>query len=106
MLGSLLSGSIETPGPIRQGRKEYRGMASKAAQVSWRGEVPEGMAPEGEGTFVSIKGHVYDVVRELAGGVRSGMSYVNATKLEDIRHNAHFVEMSSMGLYESRAHGV
>src|SRR5690606_7027258 len=55
MLGSILAGTLETPGPIRHGKKEYRGMASKAAQVSWRGEVPEGMAPEGEATHVAIK---------------------------------------------------
>ncbi len=106
MLGSILSGTLETPGPIRHGKKEYRGMASKAAQVSWRGEVPEGMAPEGEATYVAIKGHVSDVVNELAGGLRSGMSYINALKIDDIRENSLFMEMSPMGLYESRAHGV
>ena len=106
MLGSILSGTLETPGPIRHGKKQYRGMASKAAQVSWRGEVPEGMAPEGEDTYVSIKGHVSDVINELAGGLRSGMSYVNATRLGEISQNAQFMEMSPLGLFESGAHGV
>ncbi len=106
MLGSILAGTLETPGPIRHGKKQYRGMASKAAQVSWRGEVPEGMAPEGESTYVAIKGHVSDVVHELAGGLRSGMSYINALKISEIRENACFMEMSPMGLYESKAHGV
>lgn len=106
MLGSILSGSLETPGPIRHGKKEYRGMASKAAQVSWRGEVPEGMAPEGEATYVAIKGHASDVINELAGGLRSGMSYINAAHLNEIAHKAFFMEMSPLGLYESRAHGV
>jgi IMP dehydrogenase len=106
MLGSILSGTLETPGPIRHGKKEYRGMASKAAQVSWRGEVPEGMAPEGEATYVAIKGHVSDVIKELAGGLRSGMSYINALNIRDIRDNAMFIEMTAMGYSESRAHGV
>lgn len=106
MLGSILSGTLETPGLIRHGKKEYRGMASKAAQVSWRGEVPEGMAPEGEATFVAIKGHVSDVISELAGGLRSGMSYINALKVEEICEKALFMEMTSMGYHESRAHGV
>lgn len=106
MLGSILSGTLETPGPIRHGKKEYRGMASKAAQVSWRGEVPEGMAPEGEATYVAIKGHVSDVISELSGGLRSGMSYLNALSVGEIRDKGVFMEMSSMGLYESRAHGV
>jgi IMP dehydrogenase len=106
MLGSMLSGTLETPGPIRHGKKEYRGMASKAAQVSWRGEVPEGMAPEGEATFVPVKGHVSDVIHELSGGVRSGMSYINATQIQEIPHRALFMEMSGMGLQESKAHGL
>ena len=106
MLGSMLSGTIETPGEIKNGRKQYRGMASKSAQVSWRGGVPEGMAPEGESTFVSVKGHVKDVILELSGGIRSGMSYVNAAVLSEIRDKARFMEMSSAGVFESRAHGV
>lgn len=106
MLGSLLSGTLETPGEIKSGKKQYRGMASKAAQVSWRGGVPKGMAAEGESTLVNIKGHVADVILELTGGVRSGMSYLNATEFAKIKENALFIEMSSAGSYESRAHGL
>lgn len=106
MLGSMLSGTIETPGEIKNGRKQYRGMASRAAQDSWRGGVPEGMAPEGEATFVTVKGHVRDVILEVSGGIRSGMSYLNATTIAEMRENAQFMEMSSNGIAESRAHGV
>jgi IMP dehydrogenase len=106
MLGSMLSGTLETPGEIKNGRKQYRGMASKAAQVSWRGGVPTGMAAEGESTMVTIKGHVKDVIMELTGGIRSGMSYINATSVAEIRDKAQFIEMSSSGVHESHAHGV
>jgi IMP dehydrogenase len=106
MLGSLLSGTLETPGEIHYGKKHYRGMASRAAQVSWRGTLPEGMAPEGESTSIPIKGSVKDVILELAGGLRSGMSYVNANELSEIPEKARFMEMSSNGFRESVAHGV
>lgn len=106
MLGSLLSGTLETPGEIHYGKKHYRGMASRAAQVSWRGNLPEGMAPEGESTAIPIKGSVKDVILELAGGLRSGMSYVNASELSEIPEKARFMEMSSNGFRESVAHGV
>ncbi|MEZ0391318.1 MAG: guanosine monophosphate reductase [Pseudobdellovibrionaceae bacterium] len=106
MLGSMLAGTIETPGEIQNGRKQYRGMASRSAQVNWRGGLPEGMAPEGESTFVSVKGHVKDVIMELTGGIRSGMSYINATSISEIRDKARLIEMSSAGYSESRAHGV
>lgn len=106
MLGSVLSGTIETPGEIRNGKKLYRGMASKSAQTSWRGGVPEGMAAEGESVYVSIKGHVSDVIQEMAGGLRSGMTYINANSIAEIREKALFMEMSPMGYGESVAHGL
>jgi IMP dehydrogenase len=106
MLGSLLAGTLETPGEIRHGRKAYRGMASRAAQNSWRGGVPEGMAPEGEATSVAIKGRVSDVIHELAGGLRSGMSYINAASVAEMPNKAYFMEMSGVGLQESVAHGL
>lgn len=106
MLGSMLSGTIETPGEIKNGKKHYRGMASRSAQESWRGGVPEGMAPEGEATQVTVKGHVKDVIFEVTGGIRSGMSYINATSIAEIKEKALFMEMSANGISESRAHGV
>jgi IMP dehydrogenase len=106
MLGSMLSGTLETPGEIKHGKKQYRGMASKAAQVSWRGGVPEGMAAEGESTFVAIKGNVKDVMLELTGGIRSGMSYINASSIAEISSCARFIEMTAAGTHESKAHGI
>lgn len=106
MLGSLLAGCLETPGEIHGGKKHYRGMASRAAQVSWRGGLPEGMAPEGEATSVPVKGSAKDVIMELAGGLRSGMSYINAENLSEILEKARFMEMSANGFRESVAHGI
>ncbi len=106
MLGSLIAGTIETPGEIKHGKKQYRGMASKDAQVSWRGELPQGMAPEGEATFVPVKGHLKDVIYELCGGIRSGMSYLNALTIDELRKNARFIRTSANSVYENSAHGV
>lgn len=106
MLGSMLSGTLETPGEIKSGKKMYRGMASKSAQVNWRGGVPEGLAAEGESTSVFIKGEVKNVLQEICGGIRSGMSYINATTIAEISQKAKFIEMSFNGIKESHAHGV
>jgi IMP dehydrogenase len=106
MLGSMLSGTLETPGEVFNGKKQYRGMASKQAQVTWRGELPEGMAPEGEATHVAVKGTVKDVISEISGGIRSGMSYVNAVTVAEIPQKAKFMEMTGAGTNESRAHGL
>lgn len=106
MLGSLLAGTLETPGNIQKGYKLYRGMASKSAQASWRGGVPQGMAPEGESIKIPVKGPVSQVVEELMGGLRSGMSYINANTISEIKQNARFIRTTSPGMTENHAHGL
>jgi IMP dehydrogenase len=106
MVGSLLSGTLETPGEVKGGRKAYRGMASKSAQVSWRGELPQGMAAEGESTTVACKGGVDNVINELTGGLRSGMTYLGVDNIAAMTEVALFMEMSASGMFESRPHGV
>jgi len=106
MVGSLVSGTLETPGEVKSGKKLYRGMASKSAQVSWRGDLPKGMAAEGEATQVACKGSVKDVMHELSGGIRSGMTYLGVENIIQMREAGLFMEMSSSGMSESRPHGV
>ncbi|MFG1494495.1 guanosine monophosphate reductase [Halobacteriovorax sp. GFR7] len=105
MAGSLLSGALETPGEVKGGMKEYRGMASKAAQVSWRGELPKGMAAEGVDTMIPCKGPTEGIINELTGGIRSGMTYLGVDKLVNMSEAALFMEMSSSGMAESKPHG-
>lgn len=107
MMGSVLAGCLETPGELVNGKKVYRGMASRSAQTSWRGgQLPEGMAPEGESTLVACKGPVREIVHEFVGGIRSGMSYLNSRTIADIPEFAQFVEVSPNCLRENVAHGV
>lgn len=106
MVGSLVSGALETPGEVLSGMKQYRGMASKSAQVSWRGELPKGMAAEGEHTMIPCKGPVENIIDELTGGIRSGMTYLGVEKIVAMREAGLFIEMSSSGMAESKPHGV
>ncbi len=64
------------------------------------------IVPEGVETFVPYKGPVKDVVYQLLGAVRSGMSYCNAAKVTDLWANAQFIEITPAGFTESKAHGV
>jgi IMP dehydrogenase len=106
MVGSLVSGTNETPGELKNGMKQYRGMASKAAQVSWRGDMPQGMAAEGESTYIPSKGSVAHVVEELMGGLRSGMTYIGVDTIEAMSETALFIQMTASGMSESKPHGV
>ncbi len=106
MVGSLVSGTLETPGELKGGMKQYRGMASKAAQISWRGDMPEGMAAEGESTHIPCKGSVNNVIEELMGGLRSGMTYLGVDNLKAMSEAALFMQMTASGMNESKPHGV
>jgi IMP dehydrogenase len=105
MLGSLLSGTDETPGDIintREGKfKAYRGMASKDAQVEWRGRTA---SLEGIATTVPCKGPVRDILLELERGIRSGLSYSGARSITELQAKARFIRQTSSGQTESGTH--
>lgn len=105
MLGSLLSGTDETPGDIintRKGKfKAYRGMASKDAQVEWRGKTA---SLEGIATTVPCKGPVGDVLAELERGIRSGLSYSGARTIPELQAKARFIRQTTSGQNESGTH--
>ena len=106
MLGGLLAGTTETPGEIRGGKKEYRGMASRAAQESWRGELPQGMACEGAQGMVPYKGPLSRIINELTGGIRSGMTYLGVDRTERMAEAAVFMEVTPSSLLENGPHAL
>lgn len=106
MAGSLFSGTEETPGEVVDGFKTYRGMASKEAQDEWKKGVKPGTAAEGVATKVPARGSVLKIVEDLIGGIRSGMTYINAKEISEVREKARFMEISNAGLTESRPHGL
>ena len=117
MIGSLVAGTEESPGEtiIFNGRKfkSYRGMGSleamengskdryfQADQKDVKKLVPEGIAAR-----VPYKGSLYEVVYQLAGGLKSGMGYCGAETIEAL-HNAKFVRITNAGILESHPHDV
>ncbi len=119
MLGSLLAGTDESPGAavIRNGRrfKVVRGMASLSANVArkqidredevepeeWQEVVPEGVE-----AVVPYRGGVADILHQLLGGLRSGMSYAGAMNLEELWERAEFIRITPAGREESGVHDV
>lgn len=128
MLGGMLAGCDETPGdiipkgsPIRKPiivdgmiasqeistgpLKIFRGMASKEAQEDFFGSQAEWKASEGVQIKVRAKGPVKDVIADLMGGIRSGMTYMGAKDLSALRRNAEFIEVTPNGISENKPHG-
>jgi len=118
MLGSLLAGLEESPGEmvIYEGRrfKSYRGMGSVGAMKGRArdryasGQSGKGVkiVPEGVEGMVPYKGPLAPYLYQLMGGLRSGMGYVGANDLRDLRDKAKFVRITGSGLVESHPHDV
>jgi len=109
MVGSLLSGTDETPGEtITTNGKDYkvfRGMASTAAMVD-RNNRNSNDLPVGEGvkTTVTVKGPVRNIIRNFQSGIRSGMSYMGARKLSEISVVARWGTQTPSGHLEGTPH--
>ena len=120
MLGSMLSGTTEAPGEVfesdGQKYKTYRGMGSVGAMAQahgssdryFQGGVNEAnkLVPEGVEARVEYKGDVSDIIFQIIGGLRSGMGYVGAATIDELRENAQFVKITNAGLRESHPHDV
>jgi IMP dehydrogenase len=115
MLGSLLAGTRESPGQTVhfQGRrfKTYRGMGSIGAMKKGAGDrygqnSSGKLVAEGVEGRVPYKGPLSDVIFQLMGGLKSGMGYVGASNLEELRERARFIRITAGGLRESHAHDI
>jgi len=106
MLGSVLAGTEETPGDLLQrddghSYKVYRGMASKEAQLDWKGSY---RSFEGVSSTVDFRGPVGPILDDLGTGIRSGLSYSGATNLVELNWKARFIRQTSAGAIESSTH--
>ncbi|WP_035613001.1 IMP dehydrogenase [Haloferula sp. BvORR071] len=115
MLGSILAGTRESPGQsvYYQGRrfKTYRGMGSLGAMRKGSGDrygqnSSGKLVAEGVEGRVPYKGPLSDVVFQLMGGLRSGMGYVGANSLDELRSRATFTRITPGGLRESHVHDI
>jgi IMP dehydrogenase len=118
MIGSLFAGSEESPGEtiLYQGRtyKLYRGMGSLGAMNERTGDrygqqlnVTDGKhVPEGIEGRVPHRGSLASNIEQLVGGLQSGMGYLGAANLAELRKRAKFVKVSDAGMRESHVHDV
>jgi len=119
MIGSMFGGTDESPGTVltKNGKrfKVYRGMASLAASIGRKSKLTGSISldddlndyvAEGVEAMVPYKGTVTDMLKQLTGGVRSGLSYCGAHTILQMQNNAEFIKMSRAGFAESQPHDV
>jgi IMP dehydrogenase len=118
ILGGLLAGCREAPGEILEinGKvyKQYRGMGSHAAMKAGsaaryghdKNDQTRKVAAEGIEALKEVSGSVDDVLANLIGGVQSGMGYLGARNLAELRAKARYTRVSPAGQKEAAPHDV
>ena len=118
MLGSLLAGTMESPGEtiIFEGRKfkSYRGMGSVEAMKEgskdrYFQDVEDDvkkLVPEGIVGRVPYKGELNESMLQFIGGLRAGMGYCGAKDIPTLQEIAQFIRITSSGITESHPHNV
>jgi len=119
MVGGILGGTDESPGsPVMKNGKKfkiYRGMASFYASLGRKSKETGSVSisedlndyvAEGVEAMVPYKGSVTDIIKQLTGGIRSGLSYCGANNILQMQENAEFIKMSQAGFVESQPHDV
>ena len=119
MIGGILGGTDESPGSTisKNGKrfKIYRGMASLGASLG-RKSKDSGNAgltddlndyvAEGVEGMVPYRGSVTDIITQMTGGIRSGLSYCGAHNIQQMHKNAEFIKISRAGFAESQPHDI
>ena len=118
MIGSLFSGTIESPGKIfkHKGKlfKNFRGMGSVGAMsvgsadryYQKKFKNVSKYVPEGVEGMVKFKGPVNKIIYNLVGGLKSSMGYLGAKTIQDLQKKGEFVKITKAGFYESMVHSV
>lgn len=116
MLGSMLAGTDESPGKVVKVKgkkfKTYRGMGSVSAMKQGSAErygqkkSDKKLVAEGVEGLVEYKGKVADVVYQMIGGLRSGMAYLGAKNLKELKKKAKFVQITQAAWSESKPHSI
>ncbi|MDO5300995.1 MAG: IMP dehydrogenase [Tissierellia bacterium] len=115
MMGSLLAGTEESPGEeiFVEGRrfKSYRGMGSLGAMSSGSSDRyfqsgTKKYVPEGVEGRVPYKGKTGEVIYQLLGGLKSGMGYVGAKNILELKENSEYMVITPATLQENHPHNI
>ena len=118
MIGSLFSGTSESPGKIFRYKgktyKNFRGMGSVGAMTAGSADryfqkkhkKVSKYVPEGVEGIVQFKGSVSKIIYKLIGGLKSSMGYMGSKTIKDLQKKGEFVKITKAGFYESMVHNV
>jgi IMP dehydrogenase len=109
MLGGMFSGTRPTPGKVYEnaaGRKvkQYRGMASAEAQENYIGKLTDWKTAEGVAVEIPYREDENEIVADIIGGLRSGLTYGGAANIAELQRKLNFTVVTPAGRIESLPH--
>ena len=116
--GGMFAGCTEAPGEVVEisGKlyKQYRGMGSLAAMKAGsaarygheKNDAARKVAAEGIEALKEACGPLDRVLAHLIGGIQSGMGYLGAKNLEQLRQKSRYIRVSPAGQREAAPHDV
>lgn len=110
MIGKLFALTEDSAAPKRtvdkNGRRimeaKYRGQASKDFQDEFYGGLKDKTVAEGIDFWAEVRLTSQELINDLMGGLRSGLTYGGARSIKELQRKAEFVEVSSSYMQESR----
>lgn len=109
MIGGMLAGTAPTPGKIIEKEdgskvKAYRGMASREAQEAFLGQMHEWKTAEGVAAEVPYRDAQEQIIADIIGGLRSGLTYAGADTISELQRKLNYVLVTPAGRVESLPH--
>ena len=113
-----VAGCREAPGQIVEidGKyyKQYRGMGSTAAMREGsaaryghrQANLSQKVAAEGIEALKESSGSVDKVLAQLTGGIQSGMGYLGAATLTELKQKARYIRVTQAGRHEAGPHDI
>jgi len=108
MIGKLFALTKESAAQKRRSKNspsgleaKYRGQASADFQADFYGGLKDKTVAEGVDFWAPVSGPAAELINELLGGLRSGMTYGGARSIKELQRKAEFVEVTATYLRES-----
>lgn len=105
MIGKLFALTNESAAPKRKSASgveaKYRGQASEDFQQDFYGALKEKTVAEGIDFWAPVTGSAKQLIEQLLGGLRSGMTYGGARNIKELQRKAEFVEVTETYSKES-----
>lgn len=105
MVGKLFAMTEESGAPKRQGphglQAKFRGQASADFQKDFYGGLKEKTVAEGIDFWGEVTGSANQLIGDLLGGLRSGLTYGGARNIKELQRKAEFVQVTASYMHES-----